>query len=230
MASPPTIHRGAEGDAARFADRFIAGRVQGFRKDMRICLTSEPKPDGRGFTCAFFPALGACCSLLEYLTGLYVGRLEGLGRRDVSRYAEAFLPQPAYDAEIVRILVEAFRNRVNHRGIASGVWVDRRPGTGNRRLVWSIKASDASPAIVVEAHAGTIVKDSPWPCVYTHRVTIRLRRLADDVVDSAGRFTAALHEDAKLRERFMACMREMYPTGGSVGGNAAASAAESAET
>jgi hypothetical protein len=71
------------------------------------------------------------------------------------------MPAEVYTADAVRILFEAFRNRVNHRGIPTGVWVDRHRNGPKRRLVWSVKLSAESPAIEVRPEVGTVVQDSP---------------------------------------------------------------------
>lgn len=60
--------------------------------------------------------------MLEYLASLYVDRIDGLGKKEVTAYAK-YLPQPDYNAEAIRVLFDAFRNAVAHLGIASGVWV-----------------------------------------------------------------------------------------------------------
>ena len=147
--SPPKFdrklsHRGAADDQRKFAAAFLKGRLAGFEKDMRICLTGIPSEVRPGLTHAYFPALGTCCGMLEYLAGLYVGRIDGLGRREVTAYAK-YLPQPDYDPEAIRVLVDAFRNAVAHRGIASGVWIDPHQHRGERRLTWRVSADSYPP-------------------------------------------------------------------------------------
>jgi hypothetical protein len=46
----PLIHRGASGNMAMFAGRFIQGRMEGFEKDMKICLTAANSDAGSGVT------------------------------------------------------------------------------------------------------------------------------------------------------------------------------------
>ena len=206
-------HRGAGVDVAAFAPLFIRSRIDGFTKDMRICLTATRARNRSGFTHAYFPALGACCATLEYLTGLSRGNLRGLGAQHVAVWARQYLPQPDYDQETIRILFDAFRNPVAHRGIASGVWIDHRPGpTHGNRLTWKLLANSRTPACRVVRENGELRRDPPWRCVYTHRVHIHLRRLAIDIRGGALRYARAVRTDADLQANFTVCMRQLYPS------------------
>lgn len=122
-------HRGADNDKSGFAIDFISSRINGFKKDMQICLKPIPSKTRSGLTHAYFPALASCCGTLEYLSAMYTGRVKGLGWRDVAKWAGLYMPQPDYDEDTIRILVKAFRNSVAHRGIATGVWIDEKPGS-----------------------------------------------------------------------------------------------------
>lgn len=205
------LHRGAPNDPARFAREFLRARAEGFEKDMRICLTGTASETRLGLTHAYFPALATCCGMLEYLSGLYVGRVDGLGRREIAAYAGKYLPQPDYDGEVIRVLFDAFRNAVAHRGIASGVWVDRHHAMRGRRLTWKVLADAKPPALEVVPSQGEIRYDSPWPCPYTHRVHIRLGRLWRDIRFSLDGYLADVSSSANLQRKFMSCMRQLYP-------------------
>jgi hypothetical protein len=205
-------HRGATNDIATFAPRFLTGRLQGFEKDMKICLTGVPSTTGLKNTHAYFPALISCCGMLEYVAGLFVGRIEGLGKREVADYALKYLPQPDYDAEAIRILFDAFRNAVAHRGIASGVWKDEHQKHKGRRLTWRVLADSYHPPLELVSSPGVIELDSPWDCQYSHRVQIRLGRLWRDMRDSVKRYAADLPGSPKLLGNFKRCMSELYPT------------------
>jgi hypothetical protein len=185
--------------------------MEGFEKDMRICLTGVTSLTRPGVTHAYFPALMACCGMLEYFAGLYAGRTEGLGKKEVAQYAAKFMPQPDYDTESIRLLFDAFRNSVAHRGIASGVWRDPHPSHGGRRLTWNIHANTARPALALVEESGVIKYESPWDCSYTHRFQIRLGRLWRDIRDSLPGYVLELSANAKARENFEACMRHLYP-------------------
>ena len=205
-------HRGTAGDLTKFPLRFVMSRLAGFEKDIRVCLTPIPSDGHSGNTHAYFPALAACCGALEYFAGLHRGNLRGVGWPDVAEWARIYLPQPDYDRDTVRILFNAFRHPVAHRGIASGVWVDRQRGAGHgRRLTWKVLADSRRPPCRVVAESGQLHKDPPWPCPYTHRVHIHLKGLAADIKKGATRYGRALAGDQGLHDRFMTCMKQLYP-------------------
>ena len=157
----PLAHRGANGDMAVFAPRFIDGRLAGFNKISKICLTPVQSRDRAGLTHAYFPALASCCGTLEYLTALYQGNTNGIGWQQIAAFAERYLPQPAFDKETVRILFDAFRHPVAHRGIASGVWIDRNNGVGKgRRLTWKVSA-DAKASFLQNCSGGRNTCNGP---------------------------------------------------------------------
>ncbi|GAB4507416.1 MAG: hypothetical protein Tsb0026_02760 [Sulfuricaulis sp.] len=148
--------------------------------------------------------------MLEYLAGLYIGRIDRLGKKEVTAYAR-YLPQPDYNAEMIRVLFDAFRNAVSHRGIASGVWIDQHPATRGRRLTWKVLADATRPALEVINNPGVIKYDSPWPCPYTHRAHIRLGRLWRDIRDSVDGYITDLTVNQQLQDNFMKCMKRLYP-------------------
>lgn len=203
-------HRGAPNNPAQFAQAFLKARLRGFEKDMHICLQGVQSKDRSGLTHAYFPALMNCCGMLEYLAGLYVGRVDGLGKREVIAFAK-YLPQPDYNDEVIRVLFEAFRNAIAHRGIASGVWIDRHPGMQARRLTWKVMADTARPALEVLANPGEIKFDSPWLCPYTHRVHIHLGRLWRDIRDSVDGYVDEIATSQALQDNFIKCMKRLYP-------------------
>lgn len=190
--------------------------MKGFSKDMGICLRAAPAKDKPGsMTHAYFPALMNCCGTLEYLAGLFTGRagLPSVGHDDWQQYGR-FLPQPAYSPDVLRVLYKAFRNPVAHRGIASGVWVDRHHQHLYRRVTWTISADSKHPAIDIRDTPGQLRNDPPWECTYTHRAHIHLGRLWRDIRDSAlaaGGYRDELATDNTLVSKFEACMRRLYP-------------------
>jgi hypothetical protein len=199
---------------ARFAPRFIRGRMAGFEKDMKICLTPIPDPITKsGRTHAYLPALAACCGMLEYLTALHRGNIRGIGWREIADFAENFLPQPQFDKEAVRILFGVFRHPIAHRGIASGIWIDHTPGPGaGRRITWQVSADAKRPACEVSAHVGELVFDPPWRCGYTHRGHIHLHSLWVDIRKAANRYKKEIARNKDLQQKFESCMRQLYPT------------------
>lgn len=205
-------HRGFQGNRHAFAKAFVLSRLEGFEKDIRICLTPAAPKEGSKPTHAYFPALAACCGTLEYLAALHRGRVNGLGWPDVSAWADRYLPQPDYAPDPIRILVDAFRNAVAHRGIATGVWVDRKPGDGRgRRLTWKILANSTRPPVRIVAENGVLKNDPPWPCPYSHRVHIHLKALATDICKGAVAYADDLTDDQQLTDKFFKCMGQLYP-------------------
>jgi hypothetical protein len=120
--------------------------------------------------------------------------------------------QPDYDHDTVRVLFEALRHPVAHRGIASGVWVDRHNGFEGRRVVWRISAGSKRPACQLLPEVGIVKHDSPWPCSYSHRVHINLKALALDIRDAAHTYAQRVRGDGPLQRNFEAAMRQLYPT------------------
>lgn len=207
-----TVQRGASGDIGAFAAAFVRGRLVGFEKDMKICLTPVPRADGTGKTYAYFPALAACTSTLEYLTALTRGDTRSVGWTQVADFAAGYMTQPDFDRDTVRVLFEALRHPVAHRGIASGVWVDRNQGPGHgRRVVWNISAGSIRPACQIVPEEGLVKRDSPWPCAFTHRVHIHLRSLSIEIRDAAALYAQQVLENLPLQRKFEACMRQLYP-------------------
>lgn len=205
-------HRGTANDPGGFARHFVMSRMSGFQKDIQICLTPIPSKTRWGPTHAYFPALAACCGTIEYLTAMQCGRTDGLSWRDVSAWAQAYLPQPDYDEDTVRVFFEAFRNSVAHRGIASGIWRDQKPGPGHgRRITWKVLADARRPAIRIVAEEGALKNDPPWPCGYTHRVHIHLKSMVKDIREAATRYAGDVANTPRLQQRFISCMRTLYP-------------------
>jgi hypothetical protein len=205
--------RGAGDDRAKFARAFVEGRIKGFEKDMAICLTETARKTNRGekVTHAYFPALGSCCGTIEYLAGLYEGRLPDLGEQHWQSYAKKFLPGDVYDADRVHVLYKAFRHSIAHRGISSGIWVDKHDNAQGRRTTWTVNEKADGAAIEVVESRGTLITDSPWETPYTHRVHIRVGRLWRDVHASAGAYVTELVESKELLDNFYRCMEFLYP-------------------
>ena len=207
---PP--HRGAIDNPGEFAKRFVLARLAGFEKDIEICLAGIPSKTRPGLTHAYFPALGACCGILECLTALHCGRVDGLGWPNVAAWAKEYLPEHEYIEDTVRVLVEAFRHPVAHRGIASGVWVDKKPGPGRqRRITWKVFADSQRPAIEIVPEEAILTSDPPWPCKITHRVRIHLKAMAIDLREGAKRYANDVSERRELQDTFLKAMRKLYP-------------------
>lgn len=207
-------HRGANGDMVEFARRFVTARMKGFTKDIRICLTPVPSETRPGNTHAYFPALMSCLTTLEYMTQLHLGRTVACSDKEIRQYCQKFMPA-SYNADVLRVLFEAFRHPIAHRGISSGVWVDedrRRPQ--RRRITWTVTEKTEAPAISIVEHAGIIKRDAPWECSHTHRAVIRIGQLAADIRESAlgaQGYCAQLSTNKTIIRNFTTCMKELYP-------------------
>jgi hypothetical protein len=169
-----------------------------------------PSPGRSGFTHAYFPALGASCGFLEYMAGLFNGDINGVGWQQAAAWTHRFMPQPDYDRETTRVFFSAFRHSVAHRGIATGIWVDRTKSPHNR-ITWKLLANSRRPACTLVEENGTLIKDPPWPCNYTHRMHIHLKSLELDLASAVSSYTAAIAKEPALQANFSACMRQLYP-------------------
>lgn len=205
-------HRNAAGNISAFARDFIEARLAGFEKDLTICLTPTPSLTRRGNTHAYFPALGACFGFLEYVTGLFRGNINGIGWRQIADWTDRFLPQPDYGRDMVRVFFDAFRHSVAHRGIATGIWIDRSTAP-RARVTWRVLADARRPACRLVAEAGVLKSDPPWPCPYTHRMHIHLRALRTDLRKGVLSYAGAIGTEPHLQRNFETCMRQLYPLG-----------------
>lgn len=220
VAGKPSTHRqlpyrGSGGDLLVFAPRFIADRMKGFEKDIRICLTPVPATHRAGQTHAYFPALAACCGAIEYLGALSIGNpipiRKGLSRGHIQKFAHRYMAQPDYDGEAIRILWDVFRNGTAHHGITSGVWIDQHADQAGRRLTWAIDERTVRPAVEVRKKVGTLTAHPPWDCPHTHVATVRLGQLALDIRGAADCLVADIEAGGKALDRFRTAMEVLYP-------------------
>lgn len=204
-------HRDDSDDMASFAKKFLETRLGGYRKDMQICLTPAASLGRTGAKHAYFAGLGASCGFLEYMAALFSGHVNGVGWQQVAAWTERFMPQPDYDRETTRIFFSAFRHSVAHRGIATGIWVDRKM-TPHNRVTWKLLADSRRPACALVAESGTLVTEPPWPCKYTHRMHVHLKGLELDLAGALPGYASAIATEPKLLANFCSCMRQLYPT------------------
>jgi hypothetical protein len=192
-----------------FAPEYVRQRMFGFEKDARICLTSANHPFENRPTVAFFPAVGLCCATLEHLSALYSGNTNGPRvENDIWPFSDKYLP--AYSRDSVKVLFEAIRHGVAHRGIAARVWEEKQKNRPQRIFTWRVSAADESPSLRILEIQGE-ASPAPWPCVYTHRIDIFLGRLWKDVRDAGNSYAHDLATDAELLPAFSRCMEKFYP-------------------
>ena len=77
---PPRVaYMGSGGVFDQYAPAYLDERMWQIEKDMAICLSGRPAQNGKGFDHAYFPALTACCGMLELLANLHGGSTERCG-------------------------------------------------------------------------------------------------------------------------------------------------------
>lgn len=194
-------------EMASYASAHIKERMDGFTKDIRICLRPIVHPTTRRPTVAFSPALATCCATLEYLTSLATGRRNGPRVDQIAGFARDYMPQPDYNADVIAVLFEAFRHAVAHRGIVSGVMLH---GKSNRRIAWLLADGLSRPAIQITVDAGEDLR-APWHCPHTHRAHIYLRRLASDIRAGGTSYANAVGANARLVQNFAKAMEWIFP-------------------
>jgi len=197
-----------------FAPTFVRSRMEGFQKDIRICLRPIKHPWEPRATYAYFPALGLCCATLDLLSSRHSGRIEnGPHLSSLNAYSASYLPQPAFNEDILYVLFRSLRHSIAHQGIAARVWIDRRKNGGKapRRISWLVSPDDHAPAIRIVAKK-EYASPAPWPTPITHRTYVYLGRLSEDIVASALSYANDLEATPALRTRFERCMRVLFPT------------------
>ena len=201
----------------RFSRKFFDDRIGTFRKDFAICLTADKQNHH-----AYFPALITCIAFVDLVSGLYAGKLEHHGLADLKAYAYRFMNRSNYDSLRLEILYEMFRHKLAHLAYPYVVFdtatkPKRFIGQKPRRITWTVYASKRQvPIELIESKTPQYLIKSvrPWAVSYNSRVLISLRKLQQDIINSIrgrGGYLRALEKDAKLQEKFAACMRTYFP-------------------
>jgi hypothetical protein len=139
-----------------YAETFVKRRINTFRKDLCICL----RPDEKGRH-AYMPGLMTCISLLELLSGLFIGKLNGIRLNGILRYTNQFMDSSTYTDERISILYEMFRHKIAHITQPYGIFdtysvrskkhvLRKYP---RRRITWQVNASNRHTAIVIYRQA-----------------------------------------------------------------------------
>ena len=205
--------RGSKGNLSAYAPKYIRDRAGGFAKDVDICLTGVSHRNSGNLTHAYFPALSICFGFLEHTAAAHSGkRIRKVGDKEIVAWAAAYLPQPDYDAQVVKLFYNAFRHSVNHRGIADGVWLDRSSNP-QRRITWNLYARSSRPSFTLVEDPGELRNDPPWVCPYTHRAHISLRSLKVDLTRGARRYAADIPQNQELLQAFKRFVVQIYPPG-----------------
>jgi len=102
-----------ESDAQRirFARSFIEHRLYGFRKDIRVCLRSDPSTNKH----AYFPALITCIGMLELMSGLYTGDIRNADTlKRIIYFRSLFMDKTIYSPLIMKVLYSVMRHKIAH--------------------------------------------------------------------------------------------------------------------
>jgi hypothetical protein len=166
------------------------------------------------------PGLMTCISLLELLSGLFIGKLNKIRLKGILRYSNQFMDSSTSTDERISILYEMFRHKIAHLTQPYGVFdthsvhkkhlLQKYP---RMRFTWQVNASNRHPAVDILPSPGTLRNDPPWPVAFTHRCVISLHRLKIDIprsVTSISGYLAHLKIDSQAKVNFAKCMSEFY--------------------
>jgi len=202
-----------DGDVVSFAKIFVRRRLEGFKKDIAICL----KPDENN-SHAYMPGLMACFSLLDFFSGLNAGQMTGHNHEQLIKYMRIFAPPNRYDDYLLKLVYIAFRHKLAHLShpyFVLNTKNDERLKERQMLLTWTISEEAHDPPIRLKCYSKPerITKQpTPWPVSYDHRIHISIRTLADDAIKTARKYLAKLKHDADLQKKFRECMCEFYQT------------------
>jgi hypothetical protein len=202
-----------------FSRAFLRVLVQNFHKDLSICLTA-----GKGRSHAYFPALMTCIGFADFLSGLYAGKLEGHGLKELKAYATKFMGRSNYGSLELEILYEMFRHKLAHLAYLPAVFDtakkrNRFLGQPRRRITWIVYASRRKRPIEIEDLTTQRYlrkrKHYPsWDVSYDCIVRISVKHFQTDIIKSVygnSGFLRALESDPTIRHHFAACMEVYFP-------------------
>jgi hypothetical protein len=211
-------HFKSDKELLAFARAFFRNRLESFRKDVAICMTR----DARGHH-AYFPALITCIAYTDLLSGLYAGKLQHHGLKELKRYAGQFMKaEYTSDPRRLDILYEFLRHKIAHLAYPYPVFdTDTKQktfqGQPRRRVTWTVYASKRRPAITVvdfRTPRFLLKTPTPWRVSYNSRIKVSVRSFQIDIVRSiygASGYLRHLQSDRLARERFAECMIEYFP-------------------
>jgi hypothetical protein len=198
-------------DVTRFAEKFVQGRVDGFKRDIDICLTADANREH-----AYMPALMAVIAHIDYLSGLNAGDVEDHSIDDLVRLVREHMPSRYPDHEL-RVLYVAFRHKLAHLSHPYFVFDTasdgRLKGGQPMLLTWTITEEAHEPPLHIERidPPRVLVQTfCPWETRYDHRMHISIRTLADDAIKLSAAYLEKLRRDPQLWEKFQGCMKEFY--------------------
>jgi hypothetical protein len=198
-----------------FAKQFLRDQVDGFRKDIRICLTMD-----RRRRHAYFPALIRCISFADFLGGLHAGNIENHSLAELQSYAHKFMDRTNYDDLTLSILYEGFRHKIAHLSDPYPVFDTatrlKRFVAPHRRITWTVYAGKRDTPITMVPYPKPIFlrkTKTPWPVSYDHRIHISLRSFANDIIKSINGpsgYIRHLQSDPSARKSFEKAMQKFF--------------------
>jgi hypothetical protein len=172
---------------------------------------------------AYFPALIRCISFIDFLGGLYAGKIEGHSLAELQRYARKFMDATNYDELRLSILYEGFRHKIAHLSNPYLVFDtstrSKKFLAPHRRITWSVYAGKRrTPIKLISCPKQIQIKKfrTPWPVYYDHRIEISLRSFAGDIIKSVtGPFgyLRCLESDRTARTNFEKAMQTFFSQG-----------------
>jgi hypothetical protein len=201
-----------DADVVRFAKAFLDEHLDRFNKDIAICLKADAKKRH-----AYFPALITCIAFLDFLSGLYAGRLEGHSLKELKDYVLKFMNPSEYTPDRLDVLYECFRHKIAHLALPYAVFDTNTKkafrGQPRRLITWTVRVSGTKPPITIfpvspPKHLSRAV--TPWAVSYDHRAVITVRSFASDIVKSIPKYLRHLRADTTARSHFKNCMKSYF--------------------
>lgn len=201
-------------DLLEYATWFLRDRVHAFRKDVAICMTPNSERHH-----AYFPALITCIAFVDFLSGLYEGKLEYHGLPHLQKYISKFFRDKT-DYVHIDILYFMFRHKIAHIAYPYLVFdtgtKSKLPGP-HRRIVWTVGVYARKRPIELIDYPVPRTKlktRTPWSVSYTSRIKVSIAALRTDIVKSIygpSGYLQALKSDRVMREHFAQCMKVYAP-------------------
>ena len=165
-----------------------------------------------------------CIGFLDFLSGLYAGKLEWHGLKELKAYATKFMDRSNYGSLELEILREMFRHKLAHLAYLPAVFdTATKPktfvGPPFRRITWIVYASrrkrpieieDVTPQRYLRKRKHYPSWDVPYNCI----VRISVKQFQTDIIKSIyghSGYLRALEIDPKVQQHFAACMEVYFP-------------------
>ncbi len=204
-----------------FAEAFLRDRVRGLIKDTEICLTDTINPATSKKTCAYFPAFLTTIALLDFAAGLYSGTFKSSPWQAANGYRARFLPK--YDEAALCLIYVGFRHKVAHLThpyiVFNTATKEKELGHLMKRrfVAWTFDEGRGEQAILIDRYLQKrqiTSHQTPRPVYYDTRVTVYLRTLRDDFIESilgSWGYLEAIRSDPSLQCKFDECMKQYFP-------------------